>query len=378
MEFSGLKAQYNCMSEEMKQAVCQVLEDGQYILGPQVKRLEERLCEYTGRKYCLGVSSGTDALLLALLSEGIGPGDCVFTTAFSFFATAEVIALAGAQPVFVDINPLTYNIDPYCLSHAIKRVDREGLLRPRAVIAVDIFGLPADYEKIEEICAAAGLVLIEDAAQSFGASIGSRKCCSFGSYAATSFFPSKPLGCYGDGGAVFCDDATLYERLCSLRVHGQGQHKYHNLRVGLNARLDEMQAAILNIKLDHFAHELTLRRQVAEAYSKRLSGYFKLPAVPTGLTCAFAQYTIAGRDTPQRDYLKAGLEQAGIPCHVYYPVPLHMQPAFQGLTYHAMPNALEASGRVLSLPMHPYLTIEEQDAVCTQLLRLLDEEKRPE
>lgn len=376
MEFSGLNAQYERLQEELKSAVVSVLDRGQFILGDEVNRLEQNLAQYVGRKHCIAVSSGTDALLMCLMAEGIGKGDCVLTTPFTFFATAEAISLTGATPVFVDINPDTYNIDPYCLGIVIKRIKREGLLTPRAVIAVDLFGLPAEYEKLENICSQHNLVLIEDAAQSFGAQRNNRKTCSFGKYAATSFFPAKPLGCYGDGGAVFCDCDEVAEILRSIRVHGQGENKYDNLRIGLNARLDEIQAAILNVKLKVFDSEIQERQRVANSYKNLLNNIVKTPREYNSLTNAYAQYTIAFRDKALRDFIYNGLLAQGIPCNIYYPTPLHLQPAYSDLQFHTMPNAEYASERVLSLPMHAYLTQQDIQLVCSALKELLSQFER--
>ncbi len=372
MEFSGIKAQYRRYQEEIDRAVLAVMEKGDFILGPEVRRLEERLAQYVGRRHCIAVSNGTDALVMALMCEGIGPGDCVFTTAFSFFATAEAIALVGATPVFCDINPTTYNLDPFCLNQSIKRVQREGSGRPRAIISVDLFGLCADYDRIEDIAALADMVLIEDAAQAMGASSGGRMACGFGKYGATSFFPAKPLGCYGDGGAIFCDDDRAAELLRSIRVHGKGRHKYENLRIGLNARLDEIQAAILNCKLDHLDWEVEQRNRVARRYTERLEGLVTTPRVENGLTCCFAQYTISLKSSRQRDGLQQALEHRGIPTIIYYPTALNMQPAFSELAKHQMPNAQQAAERVLSLPMHPFLGNEEIDKICACITSVLD------
>ncbi len=377
MEFSGIKAQYRHYQQEIDRAVLAVLEKGDYILGDEVTRLEQRLAEYVGRRHCIAVSNGTDALVMALMSEGIGPGDHVFTTPFSFFATAEAIALVGATPVFCDINPTTYNIDPFCLTQAVKRVQRLGGGRPRAVITVDLFGLCADYDRLADIAAYTDMILIEDAAQAMGASADGRMACSFGKYGATSFFPSKPLGCYGDGGAVFCDDDDAATRLRSIRVHGQGRHKYENLRIGLNARLDELQAAILNCKLDHLDWEIEQRNRVAQRYTARLKGLVNTPQVENNLTCCFAQYTISLKSSQQRSHLMQALEQAGIPSMIYYSIPLNLQPAFSELPNHQMPNAQQAAQRVLSLPMHAFLSNVEVDRVCDCMASALDNwEKR--
>lgn len=376
MNHTGLHAQYRRLEREITQGVRQVLEEGRYIMGPQVGELERRLAAFVGRRHCICVGSGTDALLLALMAEGIGPGDLVFTTAFSFFATAEAICLAGATPVFCDINPTTYNLDPQLLSRAVRTAIKSGGMRPRAVIAVDLFGLCADYEALEELCEDRNLVLIEDACQSMGAVQGGRRAGAFGKYGATSFFPTKPLGCCGDGGALFCDDDQAAALLRSLREHGRGEEKYQNLRVGLNARLDTLQAAILLPKLAILEEEIQARRQVAAGYSKALGGLVRVPNDEACLTSAFAQYTIAVKDRSVRDSLLAGLAERGIEARVYYPTALNRQPAFRDLSQRPMPNAEEMAGRVLSLPMHPYLTQEEQQEVEGAVVELLQENEK--
>lgn len=368
--FVDLKTQYAYLKPKIDQRIQGVLDHGQYIMGPEVRELEEKLAAYVGVKHAIGCSSGTDALLLPLLALGIGPGDAVFTTPFTFIATAEVISLLGATPVFVDIDPLTYNIDPKQLDKAIRAVKsgdptlhplpvtRHPSLAPKAVIAVDLYGLPADYDALQVVCAEHGLRLLEDAAQSFGAEYKGKKACAFGDAAATSFFPAKPLGCYGDGGMVFTDRDDLAEVCRSLLVHGKGRDKYDNVRIGLNARLDTLQAAIVLAKFEAFPREVELRQLTARRYTERLTSSTSLvpPHVPAERTSGWAQYTVRVRG-PARTQVEAALKAGGVPTAVYYPKPLHLQGAFSSLGYRAgdFPESELASSEVLSLPFGPYL-----------------------
>ena len=365
--FVDLAAQQRRIGPSMEAAIRRVLDHGQYIMGPEVAALETELARFAGTRHCVTCASGTDALLLPLLAWGVGPGDAVFTTTFSFIATAEVIALFGATPVFADIDPVTFNLDAADLERRVRAVEAEGRLRPRAVIPVDLFGLPADYEAIGRVAKAHHLLVLEDAAQGFGGACGGRRACAFGDAGATSFFPAKPLGCYGDGGAVFTDDDGFDSLLRSLRVHGQGASKYENVRIGLNGRLDTLQAAILLEKMKVFPAELEARERVAQSYTKRLSAAgasARTPVVPPGFRSAWAQYTLRVKG---RDAVQAALKRAGIPTMIYYPIPLHLQKAFAGAGGRPgdLPAAEAAAAEVLSLPMHPYLdeaTIERVGA----------------
>lgn len=374
--FVDLKEQFKRLEASIRQRMDAVLAHGKYISGPEVAELEEKLAAFAGVKACVGCASGTDALLLALMAKGVGPGDAVFTTPFTFIATAEVVSLLGAVPVFVDIDPATFNMDPAALERAVLALKagdpkahplpvqaREGLT-PRAVIPVDLFGLPADYPRINAVAKAHGLFVLEDAAQSLGGELDGVKACALAEVGATSFFPAKPLGCYGDGGAVFTDDAELAKVFKSLRVHGAGSDKYDNVRIGVNARLDTLQAAILLAKLEAFPAEIALRRQAAARYDAALAGTgVTTPHIPAGYESAWAQYTIL---TERREALQAALKEAGAPTAVYYPRPLHLQTAFARLGHKQgdFPVSENASARVLSLPMGPYLTPEDQDVVC--------------
>lgn len=385
MEFIDLAAQQKRIRDQIVQGIEAVLNHGQYIMGPEIAALERELARYVGARHAISCASGTDALLMALMARGIGPGDAVLTTPFTFIATAEVISLLGATPVYVDIDPKTYNIDPdrveRCLAalrgkdaglHPLPR--RPGLegLAPKAVITVDLFGLPADYGRVEDIAKREGLFLIEDAAQSFGAEFKGRKSCSFGDVACTSFFPAKPLGCYGDGGMCFCSDDNLAEIMRSIRLHGKGEHKYENIRIGINGRMDTMQAAVLLAKFSLFEEELMLRQVVAGRYTERLHTFRGLvtPFIPAGYRSVWAQYSLLAQDEARRDTIMKKMQAAGIPTVIYYPRPLHLQGAFSFLGYRAgdFPVSEDCARRIFSLPMHPYLSETDQEKIVTALL----------
>lgn len=366
MQFIDLITQKNRIRSSLLQRFEAILDHGQFIMGPEVSELEARLAAYTGTRFCVSCSSGTDALLMPLLAKGVGPGDAVITTPFTFIATAEVVSLAGATPVFADIDPLTFNIDPGCIAGAVRDARERGL-NPKAIIPVDLFGLPADYTRIESVSADHGLWMLEDAAQSFGSSYRGRRAGSFGLAAATSFFPAKPLGCYGDGGAIFTDDEDLDRLLRSVRVHGSGADKYSNERIGINGRLDSLQAAVLLEKLMIFDEELAARQRVAEAYSSRLRGKLVIPEIPDGSVSAWAQYSLMAQTEQERSMIMEALRNAGIPSVIYYKIPLHLQKAFDALGYREgdFPVSEETSRRVFSLPIHPYLSDEEIGKICS-------------
>ncbi|MGI6704583.1 MAG: DegT/DnrJ/EryC1/StrS family aminotransferase [Clostridia bacterium] len=367
MEFRGLKAQYQRYKDEINSAIQKVLVNADFIGGAEVKRLEERLAQYVGVKHCISCANGTDAMSLVMMAWDIKEGDGVFVPDFTFFSTGEVVASRGATPVFVDVDRDTFNIDTGKLEKAILNVLNEGRLIPRAVIPVDLFGLPADYPEIERIAKKYGLLVLEDGAQGFGGSINGKKACSFGDAAATSFFPAKPLGCYGDGGAIFTNDDNLADLVNSYKVHGKGENKYDNIRVGINSRLDTIQATVLNVKLTAFIeHELDDVNKVYNMYSKRLGGVVDIPVIPEGCVSGFAQYTIKLRSKAERDNLQARLKEQGIPSMIYYAKPMHKQKAFSGLKFNdedfEVTNGL--CNTVLSLPMHPYLSKEDVMRVC--------------
>ena len=420
MEFRDLKKQYQVLREEMDRAVLDAMASGAYIMGPQVRELEQQLAEYVGVRHCLSCANGTDALTLSIKAWGIGPGDAVFVPDFTFFSSAEVVPLEGATPVFVDVCEETFNIDAADLERAVKEVLADGRLRPRVVVAVDLFGLPADYQAVRAVADRYGLLVLEDGAQGFGGSIQmadqvghdgnvipgtshvmagcdrpSKRTCSFGDIATTSFFPAKPLGCYGDGGAVFTDNDEWAALINSYRVHGKGTFKYDNVRIGLNSRLDTVQAAVLQVKLKAFVdYELDDINAAAEKYTERLKDIVAPPVIPAGFRSSWAQYTIKLQDASQRDALQAALKAEGIPSMVYYPKPLHLQTAFadphvglrppqdDSLSFRAEPQsesrnldlcpvATSLCSRVLSLPLHPYITEEQIDTVCNAIRKFL-------
>ena len=377
MQFIDLGAQQKRIRNSLENNITAVLDHGQYIMGPEIQHLEETLADYIHARFALACASGTDALLLALMAHNIGPGDAIFTTPFTFVATGEVINLLGATPVFVDIDPQTYNLDLAKLEQAITALKSDnsdlhplpktpdiGHLRPRGVIAVDLFGLPLDYRKLETIAKKNGLFVIEDAAQSFGAEFRGKKACALADIGCTSFFPAKPLGCYGDGGMCFTDDETLYDIMVSLRVHGKGTNKYDNVRTGINGRMDTLQAAVLLAKFEIFEGEVALRQTVADRYHQLLSGIeaIVLPEVPAGVKSVWAQYSILAKDEAHRSQLQAELKKADVPTAVYYPKPLHLQTAYAFLEYKEGGFSIseECSRRIFSLPMHPYLAEKDQ------------------
>ncbi len=375
--FIDLKKQFSRVEKQVRENMDTVLDHGAYIMGPEIPALEERLAEYCGTKHALGCASGTDALTLALMSLDVKPGDAVFTTPFTFFATAETIALTGATPVFVDIDPVTFNIDPEKLDKTIEALKsgdgstplpKVDGLTAKGIISVDIFGLPADYEAIKAVADKHGLFLIEDAAQSFGGEYKGKRACSLGDITCTSFFPAKPLGCYGDGGMCFTDDDALIERLRSHRIHGMGPDRYDNVRLGITGRLDSLQAAILQAKFDIFPEEVDLRDKVADTYAELLDGIEGLtaPSVPEGYRSVWAQYCPLAKDSEHRSRIQAALQEKGIPSPIYYPIPLHLQTAFNDLGYKMgdCPISEDAASRIFAIPMHPYLEREQQEYIA--------------
>jgi len=374
--FVDLAAQQKLIRQRIEENIRAVLDHGKYIMGPEVAELEKKLADFAGVKHAITCSSGTDALLMALMACNIGKGDAVFTTPFTFAATAEVILLAGAVPVFVDIEPDTFNISAEKLEEAVKNAAKEGKLVPKAIISVDLFGLPCDYDEINSLANQYGLTVISDSAQSFGSKYKGKRAGSFGHISCTSFFPAKPLGCYGDGGAVFTNSNDLAKQLASIRVHGKGKDKYNNIRLGLNARMDTIQAAILLPKLDIFLDELKKRKQVAKRYSDILKNRnipLTTPKIPEGRESAWAQYSVLLDNKDIRSDLQLHLKKNNIPTAIYYPVPLHLQPVYGDLTYGQgdFPIAEDCSSRILSLPMHPYLTEKDQAYICRLFAGLL-------
>lgn len=366
MEFRDLKKQYEVLKDKIDLRVLDVMKNAHYIGGKEVTELSDMLKEYVGAKYCLTCANGTDALMLVLKAWGIKSGDVVFVPDFTFFSSAEVIALLGATPYFVDVDEKTFNLDPEKLEEAINIVKAEGKYNLGAVIAVDLFGLPADYEKIQRICSKHGLKLLEDGAQGFSGKIGDRLACSFGDASTTSFFPAKPLGCYGDGGAIFTNDEEVYKLMKSYAVHGKGDDKYDNVRIGYNSRLDTVQAAILIEKFKALKeYEFSDINKIAKRYTEMLKGVVETPEIPEGFTSAWAQYTIKLNSKEERDNLQKALKEMGIPTMIYYPKSMHMQSAFKDVDF--MEEKLKTSTRLcdisLSLPISPYLTEEDQNKV---------------
>ena len=353
MQFIDLQAQYKHLKTRIDKRIHDVLDHGKYIMGPEVFELEEKLAEYVGVKHVITCANGTDALTLCMMTLDIKAGDAVFCPTFTFFATAEVIAFAGATPVFVDSDERTFNICPIDLENRIQQTIAEGKLNLKAIIAVDLFGLPANYPEIEKIAEKYNLKLIEDAAQGFGGSINGKKAGNFGDIATTSFFPAKPLGCYGDGGAIFTNNDEYAELIKSYRVHGKGQDKYDNVRIGVNSRLDTIQAAILLEKLAEFPEELINRNKLADIYTEQLKDNFETPYVPQGYISSWAQYTLQSEN---RDYHMAEYKKQGIPTMIYYATCMHQQTAFSKSSNPVCFSSAERlSNKVFSLPMHAYL-----------------------
>lgn len=374
MQFRDLKKQYELLKSDIDAAMIKVATDCNFISGKQVTELEEDLAEYVGVKHCISCANGTDALSMVLMAWDIKAGDAVFVPDFTFFASGEVVSFEGATPVFYDVRKDTYNADLDSLEEAIKAVMEEGKLRPRVIIAVDLFGQPADYEGIDKIAKKYDLLVLEDGAQGFGGRIGDRVACSFGDAATTSFFPAKPLGCYGDGGAIFTNDDEMAEYLKSVRVHGKGSFKYDNVRIGWNSRLDTLQAAILQVKFKAFKeYELDGVNKAANKYTELLKDVVVIPIVAEDMYSSWAQYTIQLKSKEERDGLQVYLKDQGIPTMVYYPKPMHKQGAFEGnKEYVSCSNTSELCEKVLALPMHPYLTDEDIQLVVDKIKAYLN------
>lgn len=376
MEFIDLKVQYNKLRKQINENIENVLEQGNYIMGNEVKVLEEKLAKYVGTRYCATCGNGTDALTIALMALDIKEGDAVFVPSFTFYASAEVISFQKATPIFIDSDERTFNIDVEKLENAILEVKKENELKPKAIVAVDLFGLPANYTEIRKIADKYDLKIIEDGAQGFGGSINGKKACSFGDISITSFFPAKPLGCYGDGGAIFTDSEELYNLITSIRVHGKGTFKYDNVRVGVNSRLDTLQAAILLPKLEVFEqYELEDRNKWAKEYTNRLQNYVKTPLIPENFVSSWAQYTLILETEEERNYLQEKLKDVGIPTNIYYPKPLHKQAVYQDYNFNLedLKVSENLSKTVLSIPMHPYLTEEIIKEICNTIIKYIGE-----
>jgi UDP-2-acetamido-2-deoxy-ribo-hexuluronate aminotransferase len=377
LPFIDLKTQQKKIYDRIMEKFQGILAHGHYILGPEVTELEERLAAYVGVRHAITCSSGTDALLMVLMARGMDRGDAIFTTPFTFIATAEVVQLLGATLVFVDIDPQTYNLNPDALQEALVNFEKKSPnagLKPRGVIAVDLFGQPADYDRINALARDWGLFVLEDAAQSFGATFHGRRAGALAETAATSFFPAKPLGAYGDGGAVFTADDDLAAVLTSIRNHGQGPERYGHVRLGINGRLDTLQAAVLLAKLEIFDEEAMARQEVARRYHEGLRDVVKVPWVAPNCSSIWAQYSV---ESEARALILDRLKEAGVPTAIYYPKPLHLQEVFRGLGYGAgdFPVSEAAAARIFSLPMHPYLAKSDQERIIG-IIRQAAEEVR--
>lgn len=375
MQFRDLGVQYKALKTEIDSSIQSVIDSSAFILGKPVTELENQLAEYVGRKHCVSCANGTEALQLSLMAYDVKEGDAVFTSDFTYFASAGCASIIGATPILVDIDLDTFNISPVALEKAINKVIQEGKLIPKAIIPVDLFGLPANYDEILKIAKKYNLLVLEDAAQGFGGSLNGKLACSFGDISATSFFPAKPLGCYGDGGAIFTDDDDIDARLRSLRAGGKSPtDKYDNREIGLNSRLDTLQAAILLPKFKAFKeYELKDINKIADRYTEKLKDKVKCPIIKDGYYSSWAQYTILLKDKTQRDEVQSKLKEKGIPSMIYYPRGLHEQKAysFMILSDELYPNTIEATNRCLSLPIHPYLDEETQDFIINTLLELV-------
>ena len=370
--FLDLKAQQARLHARLRPRLDAVLAHCQFVMGPEVAELESRLAAFCGAKHCVGVSSGTDALQIAMMAEGIGPGDAVFLPAFTYTATAEVPLVLGATPVFVDVDPHTFQMDPAHLEARIAAAQAAGRLRPRAIVGVDLFGQPADWPALNAIAARHALFTLDDLAQSFGASLHGTRLGTQAMATATSFFPSKPLGAYGDGGALFTDDNTRADLFRSLRTHGEGKTRYEVLRTGMNGRLDTMQAAVLLAKLEVFADELAVRERVAARYDSRLGNLVEIPARVPDSTSAWAIYAVKLPNEATRTRVQARLKEAGVPTAIYYPRPLHLQPAYAGAhDGAALPVSEDLATRILALPIHPDLSDADVDRVCDAMAAAL-------
>lgn len=374
MEFRDLKKQYEMIEDEIREGMKTVIRDCNFISGRQVDVLEGKLAEYVGAKHCITCANGTDALSLALMAWKIGEGDAVFVPDFTFFSSGEVVSYAGATPVFVDIDKDTFNISVDSLENAIQCVIEDGYLTPKVIIAVDLFGQPADYPSIRKIAEKYNLMILEDGAQGFGGEIEGQKACSFGNISTTSFFPAKPLGCYGDGGAIFTDNDDIEKYLRSIRIHGKGSCKYDNIRIGMNSRLDTLQAAILLPKLKAFEkYELEKINQAAAQYTEILKDVVKTPFIKEGFYSSWAQYSVLLPENIQREELQQNLKRDDIPTMVYYPKPMHEQKAFLDnyLVFDELSNTKEICRRILSLPIHPYMKSEDVEYVAECLKKYL-------
>lgn len=365
MQFIDLKAQYKRLKADIDQRVLNVLNHGAYVFGPEIAEMEKKLADHAGVKHCLSCASGTDALLIPLMAWGIKPGDAVFVPSFTFISTAEVVSLLGATPIFVEVEEHTFNIDVKHFEVMINKVLAEGKLTPKVIVPVDLFGLTADYSAIEKVAEKYNLLIMEDSAQGFGGKINGKVAGSFGHVSATSFYPAKPLGCYGDGGAIFTNDDELADVMKSIRVHGMSSDRYNNVRIGINGRMDTIQAAVILGKLEVFVDELERRNYVANKYKAGITKNVKTPTVPEGYYSSWAQYSVLAESSEMRAKLQDYLKTKNVPTVIYYPIPLHLQTAYAylGGKKGDLPVTESIADRVFSLPMHPYMTDEEINEV---------------
>ena len=372
MNFIDLQRQYDVIKEQVDARIKNVIDSKHFIMGSEVAELEEALARFTGRKYCLTCGSGTEALQIPLMAYDLKSTDAVFVPSFTFFASAESISLVGGTPIFIDSDS-TFNMDVDFLEKEIERVLAEGKLTPRGIVAVDLFGRSANYDVIEKIADKYNLFLLEDAAQGFGGSLHGKRNGSFGDVSATSFFPAKPLGCYGDGGAIFTDDEQLYELMKSIRVHGSGSNRYDNINIGINGRMDTIQAAVVLAKLEVFEDELEARQEVAKWYTEELKDILTVPETDLEYFSAWAQYTLIAKDDDERQRIISGLKEKDIPVMVYYPIPLHEQTVYRNMGYGKvkLPYCSKIAKQVFSVPMHPYLKHEEVKYICDAIKELL-------
>lgn len=376
MQFRDLQTQYQTYKKDIDFAIQDVIATANFIGGKEVGELESQLAEYVGVKHCISCANGTEAMSLVMMAWGITKGDAVFVPDFTFFSTGEIVSFVGATPIFIDVDKDTFNMDPEKLEISIRKITADGKLIPKVIIPVDLFGLPANHHEIARIAKAYNLLILEDAAQGFGGSINGKRACSFGDAATTSFFPAKPLGCYGDGGAIFTNSDELTHLIKSLKVHGEGDNKYDNIRIGINSRLDTIQAAILKVKLKAFIrHELEDVNRVFGCYNEKLKKVVEVPVIPAGYISSFAQYTIKLKSNEQRESLRKCLEGNDIPCMIYYTKPMHKQRAFTDCAYNDIDNEVATAlcQTVLSLPMHPYLKNEEIDKISDCIITFLFE-----
>ena len=363
MEFNNLQRQYKILKKEIDEHIAAIMAEARFLGGREIKELEEKLADYVGMKYCVSCGSGTDALMLSFLVYGVGKGDAIFCPDMTYIASVDPGCIIGATPVFVDIDDETYNMDPEKLEEAIIKVKNEGKLNPKAVVAVDFLGNPAALDKIDEICKKHGVILIEDAAQSFGSAYKGKKCCAFGDISCTSFFPTKPLGCYGDGGAIFTNDEEIAKLLESYKAHGKGKEKYDNIRIGIGSRINTIQAAVLLHKFDLFEEELEVRKKIAEKYDRAFEGILEIQKLEEGAESAYAQYAVLAENNKERNYIVEKMKEKDIPAMIYYPKGMHKMKVFEEFSEGDFSNSDRYADCNICIPFSPYLREDEQEQV---------------